>query len=38
VLARGQLIAQGPPQAIRDDARVREVYLGSSVAAGGVAP
>jgi branched-chain amino acid transport system ATP-binding protein len=35
VLARGQLIAQGPPQAIRDDARVREVYLGSSVAANG---
>ena len=37
VLARGQLIAQGPPQAIRDDARVREVYLGSSLAKGGVA-
>ncbi len=29
VLARGQLIAAGPPEAIRDDARVREVYFGS---------
>jgi branched-chain amino acid transport system ATP-binding protein len=29
VLARGQLIAQGAPLEIRDDARVREVYFGS---------
>jgi len=37
VLARGQLIASGLPQAIRDHARVREVYFGSGklVAAGG---
>ncbi len=29
VLARGRLIAAGPPAAIREDARVREVYFGS---------
>ncbi len=29
VLARGELIAQGDPQAIRRDARVQEVYFGS---------
>ena len=28
VLARGELIAAGPPAAVRDDARVREVYFG----------
>ena len=28
VLARGELIAEGPPDAVRDDARVREVYFG----------
>jgi branched-chain amino acid transport system ATP-binding protein len=35
VLARGQLIASGPPAAIRDDARVREVYFGSGRLLGG---
>ena len=29
VLARGRVIADGPAQAIRDDAKVREVYFGS---------
>jgi len=29
VLARGELIAEGPPAAVRDDARVREVYFGA---------
>ena len=29
VLSGGELIAEGPPQAVRADARVREVYLGS---------
>ena len=29
VLARGRLIAEGPPQAIRDDPKVQEVYFGS---------
>jgi branched-chain amino acid transport system ATP-binding protein len=29
VLARGRLIAEGAPAAIRDDARVQEVYFGS---------
>jgi branched-chain amino acid transport system ATP-binding protein len=28
VLARGELIAEGPPARVRDDARVREVYFG----------
>ena len=28
VLARGELIAEGSPEAVRDDARVREVYFG----------
>jgi branched-chain amino acid transport system ATP-binding protein len=30
VLARGRLIAEGAPAAIRDDAQVREVYFGST--------
>ncbi len=28
VLARGELIAEGPPAAVRDDPQVREVYFG----------
>ena len=34
VLNRGQLIAEGAPQAVRADARVREVYLGSGATTG----
>jgi branched-chain amino acid transport system ATP-binding protein len=30
VLSGGALIAEGSPDAVRADARVREVYLGSS--------
>jgi branched-chain amino acid transport system ATP-binding protein len=38
VLARGQLIAQGAPEAIRDDARVAEVYFGSGTLVEPAAP
>jgi branched-chain amino acid transport system ATP-binding protein len=31
VMARGRIIAQGTPAQVRDDPRVQEVYLGSSV-------
>lgn len=37
VLARGQLIAQGNPDAVRQDARVREVYFGSGASFGSAA-
>jgi branched-chain amino acid transport system ATP-binding protein len=30
VLAGGELIAEGPPQAVRANARVREIYLGGT--------
>ena len=38
VLARGQLIASGPPAQIRDDAKVREVYFGSGKLVAGAHP
>ena len=31
VLVRGQLLAEGRPQAIRDDARVQQAYLGTGL-------
>ena len=31
VLVRGQLLAEGTPQAIRDDARVQQAYLGTGL-------
>jgi branched-chain amino acid transport system ATP-binding protein len=34
VLARGELIAEGPPAAVRDDARVRVVYFGGGTTFG----
>jgi branched-chain amino acid transport system ATP-binding protein len=34
VLVRGEIIAAGRPEAVRGDARVREVYLGGSGSAG----
>lgn len=37
VLARGQLIAQGEPEAVRQDARVRDVYFGSGASFGSAA-
>ena len=30
VLVRGEIIAAGPPEAVRADPRVQEVYLGES--------
>ena len=35
VLNRGETVAQGPPQHIRADARVRELYLGTGATSGG---
>jgi branched-chain amino acid transport system ATP-binding protein len=35
VLHQGELIAEGSGTAIRSDARVREVYLGSGATSGG---
>ena len=34
VLARGELIAQGPPMQVRDDEKVREVYFGGGTTFG----
>jgi branched-chain amino acid transport system ATP-binding protein len=33
VLNRGQLLAEGPPSAIRENSAVREVYLGEELPA-----
>jgi len=37
VLVRGEIIAAGSPEAVRANARVREVYLGDSGAAAALA-
>jgi len=34
VLNRGELIAEGAPEAVRANEQVREIYLGSAVAEG----
>ena len=38
VLHQGKIVADGPPQRIRDDARVREIYLGNANVAPFAAP
>lgn len=38
VMHQGRLVAEGPPQVVRDNPRVQEVYLGGSADSGWTAP